>query len=158
MVIIVYQKFGQALPQLIFHHLHPPPTRHGQNSRVANAGLVDPMDEPMSSNLIEKNHPTEDNSVSFPLGQSSSCEAACSIIQLYLIMVTMSSILFWCDWPESNRHTRKREILSLLCLPISPQSHFITGAQGETRTLKIRLLRPACIPIPSPGQSIFGAG
>ena len=30
----------------------------------------------------------------------------------------------WCDWPESNRHARKREILSLLCLPISPQSQF----------------------------------
>jgi hypothetical protein len=29
------------------------------------------------------------------------------------------------------------------------------GAPGETRTRKIRLLRPACIPIPSPGQYII---
>jgi len=32
----------------------------------------------------------------------------------------------WCDWPESNRHAFGRQILSLLCLPIPPQSqiHF----------------------------------
>ena len=42
-----------------------------------------------------------------------------------------------------------REILSLLCLPISPHSQF--GAPGETRTPKIWLLRPTRIPIPSPG-------
>ena len=95
-VVIIAHQFtsGLCTSHQFLHQACPPPTRHGQNSRVANAGLVDPMDEPMSSNLIEKNHPTEDNSVSFPLGQSSSCEAACSIIQLYLIMVTMSSILF----------------------------------------------------------------
>ena len=28
----------------------------------------------------------------------------------------------WCDWPESNRHALQRQILSLLCIPISPQS------------------------------------
>ena len=31
-------------------------------------------------------------------------------------------LLTWCEWPESNRHDRSREILSLLCLPISPHS------------------------------------
>jgi hypothetical protein len=28
----------------------------------------------------------------------------------------------WCDWPESNRHALQRQILSLLCIPVSPQS------------------------------------
>ena len=32
----------------------------------------------------------------------------------------------WCDWPESNWHDLRRQILSLLCLPISPQSQFIS--------------------------------
>ena len=34
-------------------------------------------------------------------------------------------IILWCDCPESNRDAVKREILSLLCLPISPQSQII---------------------------------
>ena len=42
-------------------------------------------------------------------------------------------LLNWCEWPESNRHDRSREILSLLCLPISPHSHFF-GVPPGTRT------------------------
>ena len=34
-------------------------------------------------------------------------------------------IILWCDCPESNRDAVKREILSLLCLPISPQSQIM---------------------------------
>jgi hypothetical protein len=35
----------------------------------------------MSSNLIEKNHPTEDNSVSFRADNTSSCETACLVAE-----------------------------------------------------------------------------
>ncbi len=31
--------------------------------------------------------------------------------------------IVWCPGPDSNRHTLRREILSLLCLPISPPGH-----------------------------------
>lgn len=29
----------------------------------------------------------------------------------------------WCLGPESNRHAAKRQILSLLCLPVPPPRH-----------------------------------
>ena len=39
----------------------------------------------------------------------------------------------WYKWPESNRHARyRRQILSLLWLPITPHLH---GIPQETRTL-----------------------
>ena len=44
-------------------------------------------------------------------------EAPCSIQLSYERIV-------WCEWPESNWHGLRRQILSLLCLPISPHSHF----------------------------------
>ena len=44
----------------------------------------------------------------------------------------------------------KREILSLLCLPISPYS--LSGAPEESRTPRILLLRQARIPVPSPAH------
>ena len=47
----------------------------------------------------------------------------------------------------------ERQILSLLCLPISPLEQIFYGAPEETRTPKIWLLRPTRIPIPSPGQN-----
>ena len=35
--------------------------------------------------------------------------------------------MIWCSEPESNRHAVKREILSLLCLPISPSERNLVG-------------------------------
>ena len=99
MVIIVYQKFHQVAPTSLTSltpSTHLPRTELSCCQRwFGRPHLVCLLRQlSMPSNLIEKNHPTEDNSVSFPLGQSSSCEAACSITQLYLTIVTMSSILF----------------------------------------------------------------
>ena len=44
-------------------------------------------------------------------------EAPCSIQLSY-------ERIIWCEWPESNWHNLRRQILSLLCLPISPHSHY----------------------------------
>ena len=57
----------------------------------------------------------------------------------------------WCDWPESNRQAEAADFKSAVF------TYFTTvaskfGASGETRTLKIWLLRPTRIPIPSPRQ------
>ena len=43
----------------------------------------------------------------------------------------------WCSEPDSNRHTRKREILSLLCLPIPPSEQYFYikfGGTSRSRT------------------------
>ena len=48
-------------------------------------------------------------------------EGTCSIHLSYRQTECFVCQLFcWCPEPDSNRHTRRREILSLLCLPISP--------------------------------------
>jgi len=42
--------------------------------------------------------------------------------------------IIWYEWPESNRHALRREILSLLCLPISPHSQILVGPVGVEPT------------------------
>ena len=46
-----------------------------------------------------------------------------SIIKFSLPLVVDIRLLFWCLRSDSNRYTFRREILSLLCLPISPPRH-----------------------------------
>lgn len=49
------------------------------------------------------------------------CQAL--LVNYKFIYLLFQKIKFsWCDWPESNRHGKSRQILSLLRLPITPQS------------------------------------
>ena len=50
---------------------------------------------------------------------------------LVFLFLTYSFSYNWCDCPESNRDALRREILSLLCLPISPQSQFLSYLAGH---------------------------
>ena len=63
--------------------------------------------------------------------------------RLLLYPDELQSDCSWCDWPESNRHALLREILSLLCLPISPQSLIVmSGGPYVTRTRNQRIMSP----------------
>ncbi len=50
------------------------------------------------------------------------------------------SQITWCSDPESNREAVKRQILSLLCLPISSSEHILVPLVGVEPTLANYLL------------------
>ena len=67
--------------------------------------------------------------------------SCCSRVYHYYYILHVYIDTIWCDWPESNRHAVKREILSLLCLPISPQSRY-SGGPPVSRTRHQRIMSP----------------
>jgi hypothetical protein len=62
-----------------------------------------------------------------------------SIISQLLSLTTT----YWCPWPESNRHALRRQILSLLCLPIPPHGQnylpYFSFMVPETRVELVHL-------------------
>lgn len=41
----------------------------------------------------------------------------------------------WCPWRDSNAHTFRRQILSLVCLPIPPQGQQVRQSRGNAKQL-----------------------
>ena len=67
----------------------------------------------------------------------------------------LHSVITWYGWRDSNPQNSDFKS-DTYTYSVTSASNL--GAPEETRTPKIWLLRPTRIPIPSPGQSIFGAG